>query len=594
MLLKKQSQKIPPSSTSSQKAINISSTEEMDKNKDKSFTSPSISSFNRKLNISNNKNVDTIHITLSNNNFSNNNRKKISNILGKKVRLKINQQKKEKDKEKEKEENLSQNKIIDQYKFQINQLLNSLKNKDLEISLLKKDLQKAKSKNSKKFFENLDIDGMGIKILATKKTYKNFMNKNSFTKDNFRIQPIDRIVIFNESNSYDYKLDIESRDSIEILPTVKTPLQAQIIAQMEIEPLEKIKYIQILDQIEIGGKDKIDDLEIEERDSIEILPTEKAPLKAQITSEMYIERMTLPDFLIQNIDDINILKQNKIDNNKVIESKDRIQIFSVPKKPLQPQHTENMAIETNEEDSLENITQIANNKDIGNTPRNQEMKKLRNSLEHLPVKKSPLHMKNPEEMKYKYLKKNSSENKNFIKYYSENDDLKIDYIESVNVCNIKYKPKSNYIYYNYSNYVKNGKSSIKPTLIIKNLKNFSKSIKNYNNHKVEEISYKNNKYNNNNLIKPKPSILPVGRISKIINVEKYEKKKGRNYNTYTDERKKFNYTFYNECSSKGRDVKVIKTQKHGPSIVEKRFIAHSCEKCNNNYLNFKKNNIKKK
>lgn len=587
MLLKKQTQKISPSSTSSQKVINISSTEEMNQNKDKSFTSPSISSFNRKLNINNNKNVETIHITLSNNNFNNSNKKKISNIMGKKSRLKINQQKKEKD------DNLSQNKIIDQYKFQINQLLNSLKNKDQEISSLKKDLQKAKSKNNKKFFEYLDIDGMGIKILATQKTYKNLKNKNSLIKNDLRMQAIDRMVIFNEDNNYDYKLDVESRDSIEILPTVKPPLQAQIIAQMEIEPLEKIKYIQILDQIEIGGKDKTDDLEIEERDSIEILPTEKAPLKAQITGEMYIERMALPDFLIQSIDNINILKQNKIDDFKVIESKDSIQIFSLPKKPLQPQHTENMTIETNEEDSEENTIKITNNKDILNTPRNQDLKKLRNSFVHIPLKKSPLQMKNPEEMKNKYLKKDSNENKNFIKYYSENDDLKIDYIESVNICNIKYKPKSNYIYYNYSNYGKNTKSSIKPTLIIKNLKNFPKNIKNSNNHKVEEISYKNNKYNNNNLVKPRPSILPAGRISKIINVEKYEKKKGRNYNTYTDERKKINYTFYNECS-KGRNVKVIKTQKHGPSIIEKRFIAHSCEKCNNNYLNFKKNNMKMK
>ena len=586
MLLKKQNQKISPSSTSSQKVIKISSTEEKNQNKDKSFTSPSISSFNRNLNINNNKNVETIHITLSNNNFNSSNKKKISNIMGKKSRLKINQQKKEKD------DNLSQNKIIDQYKFQINQLLNSLKNKDKEISSLKKDLQKAKSKNSKKFFEYLDIDGMGIKILATQKTYKNLKNKNSLIKNDFRMQAIDRMVIFNEGNNYDYKLDVESRDSIEILPTVKPPLQAQIIAQMEIEPREKIKYIQILDQIEIGGKDKTDDLEIEERDSIEILPTEKAPLKAQITGEMYIERMALPDFLIQSIDNINILKQSKNDDIKVIESKDSIQIFSLPKKPLKPQHTENMTIETNEEDSEENFIQITNNKDILNTPRNQDLKKLRNSLVHIPLEKSPLQMKNPEEMKNKYLKKNSNENKNFQKYYSENDDLKIDYIESVNVCNIKYKPKSNYIYYNYSNYGKNTKSSIKPTLIIKNLKNFPKSIKNSNNHKVEEISYKNNKYKNN-LIKPKPSILPAGRISKIINVEKYEKKKGRNYNTYTDERKKINYTFYNECS-KGRNVKVIKTQKHGPSIVEKRFIAHSCEKCKKNYLNFKKNNIKMK
>ena len=50
-----------------------------------------------------------------------------------------------------------------------------------------------------------------------------------------------------------------------------------------------------------------------------------------------------------------------------------------------------------------------------------------------------------------------------------------------------------------------------------------------------------------------------------------------------------NNTNANDCENKkGRNVRIIRTQKHGPSIIEKKFIAHSCEKCNN--LNFKKNN----
>ena len=133
---------------------------------------------------------------------------------------------------------------------------------------------------------------------------------------------------------------------------------------------------------------------------------------------------------------------------------------------------------------------------------------------------------------------------------------------------------------------------------------------NSNNHKLEEISYKNKKYTYN-LATPKPSILPLSRTTKNINnISKYENKRDRNKtnNKYNDNNKveSSKYSNYirkkkvdenkdrntnNECENKkGRNVRVIRTQKNGPSIIEKRFIAHSCEKCSND-LNFKKINV---
>ena len=143
--------------------------------------------------------------------------------------------------------------------------------------------------------------------------------------------------------------------------------------------------------------------------------------------------------------------------------------------------------------------------------------------------------------------------------------------------------------------------------------NYTKIANISNNHKLEEISYKNKDFKYNFAI-PKPSILPLSRTAKNINISKYENRResnsnsnnnsnsnysninrggySNNKNTRNDNSKSNKYINYNECENKkGRNVKVIRTQKNGPSIIEKRFIAHSCEKCNN-YLNFKKNSIR--
>ena len=503
-------------------------------------------------------------------------------ISSEKIKVEINKPQKENKNPKKK---LIKKKSIEKCRIYIQQLQNYIKIKEEEIKSLKKELQN-KSKNIKKnFFENLDTGGMGLNILSSKQQ-NNEKIKN--IKRIYKIQFLDKMEILSINKNIN--INIEKRDSIEILPTIKTFLKAQKVNEMIINPFKKKNYIQILDQLAIYKNNKIKYLKIEDRDSIEILPTLKTPLQAQKVNQMFIERLEIPDFLIQNLDNMVIMKGNKIIN--MIESRDSIKITEekiTEKTPLQAQHIENMIIDSFESENI----QISESKDFLKTPRNKNFQKIRNSIEHVPLKKSPLQLKTAEDLKNKYLKKYKSENKEFNnKNIIEKEGFKIDYIESINVCNITFKPKSNYKNYNYD------KSFIKPSLKMQNKEKISKIINNRNNHKIEEISYKNKdiKYN---LATPKPSILPLSKTTKNINKPKNESKKDKNNNNKKGDN---NNNYYikinmfennknnnNGCGiKKGRNVRVIRTQKYGPSIIEKRFVAHSCEKCNEN-LHFKVN-----
>ena len=514
------------------------------------------------------------------------------------------------------QENVNINKIIGQYKAQVQRLQYTIKSKDEEINELKIKLENNNNNQNKniniKYFDTLDTGGMGLKILASKiNNNNNNNNNNNETINNkirtYKIQSLDKMEIYNDN--INYNINIETRDSIEILPTVKAPLKGQKTLQMQINPLKKMNYIQILDQLAILNNNQIirnnNNIEIEERDSIEILPTQKTPLKAQKINQMYIERLKIPEFFIQNIDNMSIIEDTKKNkNNNEIESRDCIQIFSLEVTPLQMQHVQKMYIEKFQKNKKND-----ENQDILSTPRNKNYTKLINSIEHIPIKKSPLQLKNAEELRTKYLKKFKSENKDSNNSINKRKEESRIVHTSINVCHINSKPKSN----NKNNHY--GNSLIKPTLKMRNNNNNKNVINNnnINNHKLEEISYTNkNKKYKYNFVKPKPSILPVCRTTKNINNEKNEKKQTNiEYNIHINKKDNNKISSYHNSSSihknknilnnnnnntnandcenkKGRNVRIIRTQKHGPSIIEKKFIAHSCEKCNN--LNFKKNN----
>ena len=511
---------------------------------------------------------------------------------------KIKREKNKIQKEKNKPQtNLPRTKLLDKYKIYIQKLQKYLKMKDEEINSLKKEFQDKLKSINKNGFENLDTGGMGIIILAGKKQNQN--NEFISPKRIYKMQFLDKMEILNTKNS---DINIESRDSIEILPTIKKLLKAQKVIEMSIKPLKQLNYIQILDQMSIlNEKNKLNYIKIEGRDSIEILPTAKTPLKAQKVNQMFVEKMEIPEFFIQNLDNMIVIKSDK--KNNMIESRDSIKIFSEERIPLKAQHIGNMII-----DSLDkNIIKLSEKKDILKTPRNKSLQKIRNSIEHVPLKKSPLQMKNAEDLKNKYLKKYKSEQKEINKFNTrEKKESKNEYIGAITDCSNNYLPKSRYKYYNYEDV------SIKPTLKMQNTNNYTRIKSIPNNHKLEEISYKNKNFKYNLAI-PKPSILPLSRTSKNINISKYENRRENKSNNNSNNNSNKNYsniikggyksknsrndhdksnTNYSECKNKkGRNVKVIRTQKNGPSIIEKRFIAHSCEKCNN-YLNFKKDSIR--
>ena len=230
-------------------------------------------------------------------------------------------------------------KLIDKYKIYIQQLQKYLKMKDEEINSLKKDLQNKIKSINKNGFANLDKDGMGMTILAGKKQN----NESISSKRIYKIQFLDKMEILNTSRNSD--INIESRDSIEILPTIKKPLKAQKVIEMTIKPLIKLNYIQILDQMAIlNEKNLANKIKIEGRDSIEILPTAKAPLKAQKVNQMFVAKMEIPEFLIQTLDNMIVIKGHK--KNNLIESRDSIEIFCEERIPLKAQHIGNMIIDS--------------------------------------------------------------------------------------------------------------------------------------------------------------------------------------------------------------------------------------------------------
>ena len=477
--------------------------------------------------------------------------------------------------------NLKKNTIVEKYKLYIQRLRKFLKSKEEEINSLKEELQKIKTFNKNNFY-NLDIGGMGLNILAPKKEICE-SSKNS--KYKYKIQFLDQIEIFNEN--INGNINIETRDSIEIFPTIKTPLKAQKVNEMLITPLKRINYIQILDQLSILKDNALTkNIKIEERDSIEIFPTIKTLLKAQKVSQLYIKSLGTPEFLIQNLDRMIIIKENKKEH--IIESRTPIEIFSEERTPLKAQHTENMFIISYKSD---NYRKPPENNEILKTPKHSNYQKLRNSIEQVTQKKSPLKLKNSEDLKNKYLKKYRSENNDYTEEKNcLGEDKKI--LSPNN--EEKYKPKLSYRYNKCNNV------SIRPTLKVQDEN--VKTKNNLNNHKLEEISYKNKKYN---IIIPKPSILPLSKTTKNINTARYENRRNKNViNIINENRKEYNNNYpilrksnINERANKnneqyenekGRNVKIIRTQKNGPSIIEKKYIAHSCEKYNN--LNFKKNN----
>lgn len=139
---------------------------------------------------------------------------------------------------------------------------------------------------------------------------------------------------------------IEGRDSMEIFAKVKEPLQAQFVDELFIEHLNRPEYIaQNIDVIEILRQKTLPDYGIECRDAIEIFGKEKFPLIAQLVDEMFIEQLIRPEYIAQNIDQFEIAKTQFMPEY-IKESRDAIEVFGKVKVPLTVQLVEQMFIES--------------------------------------------------------------------------------------------------------------------------------------------------------------------------------------------------------------------------------------------------------
>ena len=204
-----------------------------------------------------------------------------------------------------------------------------------------------------------------------------------------KIQNTDQLSIFRTPKP---KNIIEPKDTLEILPKEKEPLKKQIIDSLQIEGLSTIKVeikIQNTDQLTIFRTQRPENI-IEIKDFLEILPTEKEPLKKQLVDDLYIERVKTikPENEIQNTDHLSIFKLQKPLNT--IETRDNIELLSIEKLPLKKQLVDDLYIEKmviiKPENKIQNIDKIS----IFTLPRSQNSIESKDNIEILPIKKEPL------------------------------------------------------------------------------------------------------------------------------------------------------------------------------------------------------------
>ena len=180
-----------------------------------------------------------------------------------------------------------------------------------------------------------------------------------------KIQNIDKLSIFRTPRPQNPRPQniIEPKDNLEILRKEKEPLKKQLVDDLFIEKLITIKpenKIQNIDKIEIFRIPKSNNVIVESRDNIEILPKPKNPLKLQLIDSLSIEGAERPKNEIQNIDKISILKSPKNVLN-IIEERDNIHLYPKEKEPLTKQLVDDLMIERNiikSENKIQNIDKM--------------------------------------------------------------------------------------------------------------------------------------------------------------------------------------------------------------------------------------------
>jgi len=188
------------------------------------------------------------------------------------------------------------------------------------------------------------------------------------------------------------KTIIEGKDSIEILPIEKGPLKKQLVDNLFIERIfyEKPENtIQNIDKIAIFRISRPNNIP-EQMQNIEILPIPKESLKGQIVDSLFIEGL-IPikiENSIQNVDKLTIFKSPKPQN--IIETRDMMEIQPLEKEPFQKQLVDDLYIERLLSQKQENTIQNTNNFCIFRKQRTQNVIEPKDNIELLPKEREPL------------------------------------------------------------------------------------------------------------------------------------------------------------------------------------------------------------
>ena len=249
------------------------------------------------------------------------------------------------------------------------------------INILKSDKNLLFAIEQTEFFELLPIEKEPFEMQAIDEIFVDKLEK----QENI-IQSMDKFFVNKIIKKNNFP---EMRECIEILPIAKKPLIPQLVDEMFIEHLEKPLYIkQKNNDIEIlntNNNNKNKNIIEEPRESIEILSSEKAPLKIQLVDQMYIEHLEKQDNLtVKKNSNLEILNSKKLLENS-IEPKESIEILSNVDKKYETQYVDDMYIESLEK--IDNKIQSLGRMAIYNTKKNEKLEEENTIIEILPTKK---------------------------------------------------------------------------------------------------------------------------------------------------------------------------------------------------------------
>ena len=260
------------------------------------------------------------------------------------------------------------------------------------INISKSDKKLLLAIETIEFFELLPKEKEPLEIQAVDEIFVDKLEK----QENI-IQSMDKFFVNKVIKNNNFP---EARECIEILPIAKEPLISQLVDEMFIEPLERPIYIkQKNDNIEIlnsiNNKNNKNIIE-EPRESIEILRSEKAPLKIQLVDQMFIENLEkLDNLVIKKNSNLQILNSKKLLNN-TIEPEESLEIISNIEKKYEKQDVDNMYIESLEK--TDNKIQSLGQMEIYNTKKHSKLQEESTIIEILPKKKKSLKTQIVDEM----------------------------------------------------------------------------------------------------------------------------------------------------------------------------------------------------